>query len=118
MIEPASGSTAAASPFRELHARKVFRMTHSSRMAGSVPVWETPRGAQQRVEQTLTAVVTGDDSRSASLKGALAYQNPRPGKRSEPLQEFGFGDLVDMVNPLQQLPRHRPYLQGNNRRYD
>lgn len=73
-------------------------------MAGSVPVWETPHRAQQRAEQTLTAATTGEGSHAASFETALAYQNTRNQPQGEPPQEFGFGDLVDMINPLQHVP--------------
>jgi hypothetical protein len=73
-------------------------------MDGSVPVWEAPRGPQQRTEQALTRAATGDDSRAASFSQALAYQSVPTKAAGEPPQEFGFGDLVDMVNPLQHIP--------------
>lgn len=104
MIEPSSGSSAALNTIRETSARKVFRMTQSDRMAGSVPVWETPRGEPQYIEQTLTRALNGNDGQSAGLNNALAYQTLRGHEAGADPEEFGFGDLLDMVNPLQQIP--------------
>ncbi|MCD8526124.1 MAG: hypothetical protein LRY62_02875 [Alphaproteobacteria bacterium] len=73
-------------------------------MGGSVPVWETPHQQQQHIEQRLTAAVTGDESRSARFETALAYHTVQGQNQGEPLQEFGFGDVIDMVNPLQHIP--------------
>lgn len=107
MIEPRIDTAVPSLPSADISpARKVLRMGHSERMAGSIPIWETPHDQQQRVEQLLTAATTGGMNTSESFEAALAYQNAQiePAAGEDPPQEFGFGDLVDMVNPLQHIP--------------
>lgn len=88
-----------------VHTRsgKVLRMAHNNdRMAGSVPVWEKASSATQRIEESLGRAQTS--SHTASFENALAYQGvnaPEPAAVKKP---FGFGDLIDMVNPLQHIP--------------
>lgn len=105
MIEPTAGTE---TTYAHTTPRKVFRMGESDRMAGSIPIWESPRQEQQQVEQILTAATTSSGNQAESFEAALAYQSaqiePASGGNGEELQEFGFGDLVDMVNPLQHIP--------------
>lgn len=105
MIEPSSGPDPNLLHAPAASARKVFRMAKfhdSERMAGSVPVWESPRAGAQQVEGHLTSGVTGPDG---SFDSALAYAAMEPAAGgAAPPQEFGFGDLIDMVNPLQHIP--------------
>lgn len=63
-----------------------------ARTAGSVPVWEYQRGQAGASEDT-------------SFKAALGYAGD-VGNASEEASEqaFGFGDLVDIVNPLHHIP--------------
>lgn len=62
-----------------------------ARTAGSVPVWEYQRNQ--------TGV-----SEDASFKSALGYADD-VGNSAETAEEaFGFGDLVDIVNPLHHIP--------------
>lgn len=107
MIEPSLGPDPNTYHAPTSTARKVFRMARyqqdSDRMAGSIPVWESPRASAQHVEGHLTYGVTGPDN---SFDSALAYASMEPaaGGNAEPPQEFGFGDLIDMINPLQHIP--------------
>lgn len=82
---------------------KVLRMAHNNdRMAGSVPVWEKASSTTQRIEENLGYAQATTDT--VNFKNALAYQGvnaPEPAAASNP---FGFGDLIDMVNPLQHIP--------------
>lgn len=81
-------------------AHKVLRMVKNDRMGGYVPAWETPTSATQKIEESLS-VATAPDSFSATLayqqEQATRAQGNTPG-------EFGFGDIIDMVNPLQHIP--------------
>lgn len=73
-------------------------MVHNPRMGGAVPAWvkaETARGA---VLSNLAQAQSPD----ASFKTALSYQMQEPAKSEN--EEFGFYDLLDMVNPLQHIP--------------
>ena len=56
----------------------VLRWTQNERTAGSIPVWTS--------EKTARAAITDQLSTS-----------PKP-------EAFGFGDLLDMINPLQHIP--------------
>lgn len=91
-----SGAQAAAKP------RPVFRMEQGDdRMAGSIPVWGTPKTAR---EETL-ATLTGAGPVQPTMDGALAYQsdhNVNPALQGE--EPFGFGDLIDIINPLHHIP--------------
>lgn len=77
------------------------------RTAGSMPVWERrPAGSEPTARAAAESAIA-----RAALEGpmgpprpesALAYApDPAPPLEQEP---FGFGDLVDMVNPLQHIP--------------
>ncbi|WP_435640739.1 hypothetical protein [Micavibrio aeruginosavorus] len=82
--------------------RPVFRMEQGDdRMAGSVPVWGAPKTAQ---EETLAAL-SGAGPVQPHVDGALAYQADHsvdPTLQGE--EPFGFGDLIDIINPLQHIP--------------
>lgn len=82
---------------------KVLRWQRNERMGGMVPVWEKRSPAQAGVEQTLTRAAQGGarDDFSTALAYAQTAGQPDPYRHAE---EFGFGDLVDMVNPLQHVP--------------
>jgi hypothetical protein len=62
-----------------------------ARTAGSVPVWEYQRGQAGAAEDT-------------SFKSALGYADDVGGPSETSEQAFGFGDLVDIVNPLHHIP--------------
>jgi hypothetical protein len=73
------------------------------RIDGSVPVWESRRAdASGAVEARLSNAADGSAAAAAQPQGAMAYAEPAGG-RAQP-QEFGFADLLDMVNPLQHIP--------------
>jgi len=78
--------------------KKVLKMVKNERMGGSVPVWESPKTAQQNVEQTLSTAYLEE----GSFKQAMAYASQEQDQIQD--EEFGFGDLIDMVNPLQHIP--------------
>ncbi len=85
--------TAPATP----QPRAVFRMIENDRMGGSVPAWVKPTSAKDETLAALSGASFADE-----MSNALAY---RTGEDT-PIDEkpFGFGDLVDIVNPLQHLP--------------
>lgn len=78
---------------------KVLKMVKNERMGGFVPVWENAKTAREKAEGTLSMAQHGQDANI--IEAGLAY-NPQ----DIPLhrQEFGFGDLVDMVNPMHHIP--------------
>ncbi len=81
--------------------RKVLRMVKNERMGGSVPLWET-RSDTNAIEFSLNKAASSKAA-SAVPENALAYKAPveTPYTQSE---EFGFGDLIDMINPLHHIP--------------
>ena len=85
-------------------SRKVLRMVKNERMAGFIPVWEKASGGLQKVEENLGRAITRGDQ--AHFQNALAYQGAHNGSHSSAAQDraFGFGDIIDMVNPLHHIP--------------
>lgn len=82
--------------------RAVLRMISSERMAGSVPAWVTPRGSK---EETLSHLENAKERNFDDvLTDALAYTPQEQSARAISEEPFGFGDLIDMVNPLQHIP--------------
>ncbi len=83
---------------------KVLKMVKAERMGGSVPVWETAQSPAQKVQENLGRAVSGPGE-GQSFENALALQSETQViAPNEPSAEFGFGDLVDMINPLQHVP--------------
>ncbi|MCB9982926.1 MAG: hypothetical protein H6861_04510 [Rhodospirillales bacterium] len=87
---------------------KVLRMVKNERMGGSVPIWETIKPGENlahNVENALSGAL--DQTKVPLSENALGYhptqttQNTSSQAQSE---EFSFGDLIDMINPLHHLP--------------
>lgn len=79
-------------------SRHVLTMEQNDRMAGPVPVWSPPRTEQQRVASALSRAMYEDENRVDALSYAAQYNTIGDD------EEFGFGDLLDMINPLQHIP--------------
>ena len=78
---------------------KVFRWEKNERMGGFVPCWDNPKTAQERAAQQIASVQgSSGELPSAAAQGFAQAVNANPDA------EFGFGDLLDMVNPLQHIP--------------
>jgi hypothetical protein len=75
---------------------KVLKMVHNPRMGGSVPAWVKAETAQEQIAANLAST-----QKPETFQHALSYQMQEPVGAEE---EFGFLDLVDMVNPLQHIP--------------
>jgi hypothetical protein len=83
-------------------ARKpVFRMTSDpdGRINGSIPVWDDTPSTAERVSETLADARQGTSA--PSPEGQAYAKNNVVADAAEP---FGFGDIIDMVNPLQHIP--------------
>lgn len=78
---------------------KILKMVKNERMGGMVPAWVPPETGKEEIAAALTNAVTGQDPTSENL---LSY-NPQSAKGAQS-EEFKFGDLVDMVNPLHHVP--------------
>lgn len=106
--------------------KRVMTMVKNERMGGYVPKWETvlieetqkqnePATAKERVEQQLSEAVQGVDgdersparppSEYASAYAPMEINGAHNAIESDsPHEPFGFGDLVDMANPLHHIP--------------
>ena len=89
--------------------KKVLRMVKNERMGGYVPSWEVePTTPKDTVEQTLALAQNGQNAANApSFEAALAYQQTQDNAlhtAQNDDEDFGFGDLFDMVNPLHHIP--------------
>jgi hypothetical protein len=73
------------------------------RVNGSVPVWRTAESAKEQTEARLTQALSPEEDSAPSFQLALA-ETPEAAPKNAPEKPFGFGDLVDIVNPLQHLP--------------
>ena len=85
--------------------RLYMRRDPDARMAGSIPVWENPKqSAQQSTDQP------------ADFKTTMNYADMEPAAGNEmPEAEddsFGFGDLIDIVNPLHHIPLVSTIYEG------
>src|SRR5438105_9949046 len=99
------GTTTAPQPAADLQKaapvrpRNILMMERSDRMAGMVPVWGPPGSAKENIAGALTEAA---EPRTPSFNGAMAYAAQGGGGGKD--EEFGFGDILDMVNPLQHIP--------------
>lgn len=82
---------------------KVFRMVKSERMGGFMPVWENVRAPRYALEERLSLAQSGQVPEN--VRARLAYRDESAeGLKNSNENAFGFGDLVDMVNPLHHIP--------------
>ncbi len=81
----------------------VLKMASHDRMGGSVPVWEKASTAKQQTEQRFAdALNESTSANTSSFQLSLnAENNPAESGAEKP---FGFGDLIDMINPLHHIP--------------
>ena len=77
--------------------REVFRLETSSddRINGSMPVFGAPKTAEENIAADLA---------EAEKAGKLPETVTALADTAAPEEEFGFLDVVDMVNPLQHIP--------------
>lgn len=82
--------------------QKLLKMVKNERMGGFVPSWETPKTAQEKIESRLGQA--GQAVPLSQSDNSLTYRAiDQHGNRSGDA-EFGFADLLDMVNPLHHVP--------------
>jgi len=81
-------------------AHKNLTMVKNDRMGGYVPQWSVFKTQHQNIEHKLSMTENSFDS-SQNLKNDLNYNIINSNAKSE---EFGFGDLVDILNPLHHIP--------------
>lgn len=88
---PAPGSAEQPSARPRLHMRR----DPDARMAGSIPVWENSKSAVEQPANFKTAMNYAD------MEPAAGNATDISGAEEE---SFGFGDLIDIVNPLHHIP--------------
>lgn len=101
-VASASAPSPADPPGRGFYYKK----DQSGRMAGSVPVWGTPRTPEEKIARDLSDAKRQHDTRQTGTQKTpdFATALKEAGAETTTSPEFGFGDLVDMVNPLQHIP--------------
>lgn len=103
MIDPLASIAGTAPQNSAPQTTKALRMVKNERMGGYVPKWETVEmGAKEEIERNLSLAQNGQDI--TSFDAALAYQQTHIQSAPEENDSFGFGDIIDMVNPLQHIP--------------
>lgn len=80
---------------------KVLHMVKNERMGGFIPKWEKAENTGDFVQNIEKALSTIEPSSSQNRLGYAPIENTAQTAQNT---EFGFGDLIDMVNPLQHLP--------------
>ncbi len=106
MIDHISISQSAAQESQAFDNKKVLQMVRHERMGGYVPSWENaPAEPHDQIEQTLSEAQNFTSGNVPSFTAALAYQSAQ--ETGTPVREeagFGFGDLVDIINPMHHIP--------------
>lgn len=100
MIENYGQNTPLNTNATEQQPRKILKMVKNERMGGYVPSWEVPKTAKDSITSGLA---NAERSQSSGFENALALHDGQI-RNYGPDDEFGFGDLVDMVNPLHHIP--------------
>lgn len=84
--------------------KKILKMVKNERMGGYVPAWENPQTPKEKVAENLSRTLTETyEPETGNFANALIDQE----NIQKPIQkdnEFGFGDVIDMVNPLHHIP--------------
>ncbi|MCK5284015.1 MAG: hypothetical protein KAJ86_00355 [Alphaproteobacteria bacterium] len=95
--------------------KKVLRMVKNERMGGMVPKWETITiSDKQALEKNLEQIQSQkhEDSFEKILLSYQSTETTQIEKIKESHDEFGFGDLIDMINPLHHIPIVNHIYQG------
>lgn len=103
MLEVTQNSTFTST--EQQQHQKILKMRvyqEDDRIAGSIPVWSSVSTAKDKIAASLTEAQSGK-TENGTFKRNLSYVE-YTAPDSAQSEEFGFGDLVDMVNPLQHLP--------------
>lgn len=80
-----------------------YREEDTERTAGSMPVWEQRTGRHEQIAGTLESATAENNPAADSSASTLSYaENPTQAAKGS--DEFGFADLLDMINPLQHIP--------------
>ena len=96
--------------------RYQFLMESNERTAGSMPVWEKTTTSSEK-SQSFAATLEDTNHKAEDVLGTLPrtkqhafaeIRNPYANQAPTPLHSeedvFGFGDIIDIINPLQHIP--------------
>jgi hypothetical protein len=72
--------------------------------AGSMPVWEHRSDAETEIAANIGNAASAASAPPPDFATTLAYAQEEAVAETGAGEEFGFGDLIDMVNPLQHIP--------------
>lgn len=87
---------------QQAEPRKILKMVKNERMGGYVPSWEAPKTEKEKIANGLAgADIQG--SQGQNFQNALALHSAQSHNHANS-EEFGFGDLLDMVNPMHHIP--------------
>ncbi len=106
MIEAVNSGESTHKQIAGAENKKVLYWKKNERMGGMVPVWgvdNTIKTAKTDIEDKLSQATAGTPEED-SFEAAMAYAETDSSASPSADEEFGFGDLVDMVNPLHHLP--------------
>jgi hypothetical protein len=99
----------AAAEAQGFQPRKVMALVKNDRMAGTVASWKTARNQEELIAAQMSYQQYGRANGQHSFSENLNAISPAAGggnglEPSPEPQEFGFGDLLDMINPLHHIP--------------
>jgi len=98
MLDPARLHTSLPPEAAAQRPKAIFRMIDNDRMAGSVPAWLPATGTAEIAAASLAEQAKHPDGTAISAYSPL---NDGADTADKP---FGFGDLLDIINPLQHVP--------------
>lgn len=90
-----------------------LRWANVAQIDGRMPIWDKAQNQQDQTQMRLASAQQGHSLESgtsaenaplAARGSALAYAPAARAENEIAENAFGFGDLVDMVNPLQHVP--------------
>ncbi len=82
----------------------VLKHAQDARSAGGMPVWGQPETNKEKIAQQITDVLSGNTQDFSNSVEGNAFANANASIKSQGSEAFGFGDLLDMANPLQHIP--------------
>lgn len=85
-------------------APKILRMVKNERMGGFVPAWVKPETEQEKLAATMGHPLASQENQTFAQTLSETTGNSTESIGEIQYQEFGFGDLLDIVNPLQHIP--------------
>lgn len=101
MVEIQNPQAQAQHNLNNAENRNFFKMKTSERMGGSMPVWGRAENAKEDVMHRLVTSAAPEHSFEHALSLQSSDQDPYVHTGAE---SFGFGDVVDMINPLHHIP--------------